>query len=81
MEKYIVAGLAVAVSLLICFIHFKRSNYATLVLNVITISGILYLFGKTLGGLIIGIVVSLLISLFFLFWSPLKWLDDDVKED
>ena len=81
MESNILIGVTVVVTILICFWHFKRSNYATLAMNVLIVGGLVYLFGRTLGGLIIAAVASGLVSVIFLIWSPLKGLDNEFKDN
>ena len=80
MDTSILVGIAAVVTIIICIAHFKLRNFATLILNVLLVVVILYLFHRTLGGLMAGTIASVLISFFLLLWSPLKKIDKELKD-
>ena len=82
MEASIFAGIAIVISILVCFVHFKRMKYFTLGFNILIIVVILCLCGSTgtLGGLIAGTIACALVSIFLLI-SPFKKLDNLFKDN
>ena len=82
-EIYIAVGIAAVLTIIILFVHIKRRRFATFMLNLLLVAGLMFLGLKTgsLGGIIIGIVASTVVSLYFLFWSPVKGVDKDLGND
>jgi thiamine transporter ThiT len=79
---YIAVGIAAVFTIIILIVHFKKRRFATFGLNLLLVAVFMFLGIKTgtLGGLIIGIVASTIVSLYFQFWSPVKGADKDIEQ-
>ena len=79
---YIAVGIAAFLTIIILIVHFKRRRFATFGLNLLLVAGLIFLgiITKSLGGIIIAIIASTIVSLYFLFWSPVKGIDEEFME-
>lgn len=69
--EYLIIGIATAFNLIVLKWKFEKKRYEDMLLDVMALGALSWMFGGTLGGMIVAMIASAIIS-FYLFLYPPK---------
>lgn len=68
--EYIALGIATAFNFIVLKLKIESGRYSDVILDIFAIVVLMLIFGGTLGGMIISMVASAIISLYLLVYPP-----------